>query len=107
MSELARKILLTSVGAIFMTEESIRKSLGDLKVPKDAMAGLLDSVRQQKNQILEIFASEFKNFLSKVKVHEEIQEALKGVEINLQAKIHFDEKSNKPSTKVTVKKTDR
>ncbi len=106
MTDLARRILLTGLGAIFMTEEGIRKSLGDLKVPKDAMAFLLETVRKQKDEILGTVAIELSKFFSKVKVHEEIQKALAGLQLHLDAKLTFDQhkKSADQTPKLTAKK---
>lgn len=104
MTDLARKILLTGVGAIFMTEETVRKSLSELKLPTDAVGALVDSVKKQKNEVLELVAVELGNFFAKVKVHEELQKALKGMQIHLDAKISFDKAGESPRTKVTVKK---
>jgi len=106
MTDLARKILLTGVGAIFMTEETVRKGLGDIKLPTDAMGSLLDTVKKQKDDVLELVAVELGNFFSKVKVHEEVQKALKGMQIHLDAKISFDKAGPHNEAKVTVKKRD-
>lgn len=104
MTDLARKILLTGVGAIFMTEETVRKGLSELKLPTDAVGSLVDTVKKQKNEVLEIVAVELGNFFAKVKVHEELQKALKGMQVHLDAKISFDKSDEIPRTKVTVKK---
>ena len=104
MTDLARKILLTGVGAIFMTEETVRKSLSELKLPTDAVGTLVDTVKKQKNEVLEIIASELGNFFAKVKVHEELQKALKGMQVHLDAKISFDKTGEDHKAKVTVKK---
>jgi hypothetical protein len=103
MTDLARKILLTGLGAIFMTEESVRKTLSEMKIPKDAMGGLLDVVRRQKDDMLGLMAQELSRFFSRVKVHEEIQKALKGMEVSLEAKVSFDKKKNSSSTKISVR----
>jgi len=107
MTDLARRILLTGLGAIFMTEEGIRKSLGDLKVPKDAMGYLVEAVRKQKDDALNLVAVELSRFFSKVRVHEELQKALSGLQLHLDAKLTFDrnKKSNDPPPRISVKKT--
>jgi hypothetical protein len=104
MTDLARKILLTGVGAIFMTEETVRKGLSELKLPTDAVSTLVDTVKKQKNEVLEIVAVELGNFFSKVKVHEELQKALKGMQIHLDAMISFDKPGEVHKAKVTVKR---
>ena len=106
MTEVARRILLTGLGAIFMTEEGIRKSLGDMKLPKDAVGYVLDTVLKQKDELLGLVASELSKFFSKVKVHEEVQKALSGLQLHLDAKLTFDQKKVHPVSppKISVKK---
>lgn len=106
MTDLAKKILLTGVGAIFMTEDAIRKTLSDLKMPTDSVGGVMDALKKQKDEVLQIVAMELSNFLGKVKVHEELQKALKGLHIHLDADISFDRKADKTKAKVTIKKED-
>ncbi len=106
MTDMARKILLTGLGAIFMTEETIRKMLGDLKIPKDAMGYFLDTAVRQKDEMLGLIAAELSKFLSKVKVHEELQKALSGLQMHVDAKLSFDRKNKTAisSPHVTFKK---
>ncbi len=106
MTEIARKVLLTGLGAIFMTEEGIRRTLGDLKIPKDAISALLETVKRQKNDVLSAVATELGNFLSKVKVHEELRKALTGLQLHLDAKLTFDphKKDSEHTPKLTLKK---
>lgn len=106
MTDLAKKILLTGVGAIFMTEDAIRKTLSDLKMPTDSVGGVMDALKKQKDEMLKLVAVELSNFLGKVKVHEELQKALKGLHVHLNADISFDRKGDKTQAKVTIKKED-
>lgn len=106
MAELAKKILLTGLGAVFMTEEGIRKNLGELKVPKEAAHYLLESFRRQKDELLKIIAVELSSFFSKIRVHEEVQKALSGLQIHLDATLTFDrhEAHRRVTPKITVKR---
>ncbi len=106
MTELARKILLTGLGAVFITEEGIRKALSDLKIPKDAMGGLLETVRKQKDDMMGLFADELGKFFTKVRVHEELQNALKGLQLHIDAKLTFDKKKESSHSSFRVKKLD-
>ena len=89
MTELARKVLLTGLGAVLMTEAGIRKSLGDVKIPKEGIASVIDAMRKQKDDVLSLFAAELANFFAKIKVHEEVRKALSGLQIHLDAKVTF------------------
>lgn len=101
--DLARKILLTGVGAIFMGEETVRKSLSDLKLPTDTVGSLLESLKKQKDEITHLIAEEVRGFLTKIRVHEELQKALKGMQIHVDAKISFDQKTGKAKSSVSVR----
>ncbi|HCU24107.1 MAG TPA: hypothetical protein DF383_03740 [Deltaproteobacteria bacterium] len=106
MTEVARRILLTGLGAIFMTEEGIRRNLGELKLPKDVMTYVLDTVLRQKDELLGLVAQELSKFFSKVKLHEELSKALSGLQMHLDAKLTFDRKGphGGGTTKLTIKK---
>ena len=39
--DIVRRAVLTGVGALFMTEEGIRNLVGEMKLPKDALAFLV------------------------------------------------------------------
>lgn len=97
LSEIARKVFLTGLGAIFMTEESIRNALGEMKLPKEAMGYVLDQARKQKNDLISAVAEEFSNFFSKIKVHEEIQKALSKLQVHIDARLSFSPRG-KPQT---------
>jgi hypothetical protein len=106
MTEMARRILLTGLGAIFMTPDTVRKVVGDLKLPKDAMGYFLDTAVRQKDEVLGLLATELSKFLSKIKVHEELQKAFAGLQVHVDAKFNFDQKNKAPSSspKVVIKK---
>lgn len=102
LSEMARKVFLTGLGAIFMTEESIRSALGDMKLPKDAMGFVVDQAKKQKDDLIAAVASEFANFFAKVKVHEEIQKALSKMQIHVEAKLSFSPNGKAVAREVNI-----
>lgn len=108
LPDVAKRILLTGLGAIFMTEEGIRKSLGDIKMPKEAMGYVLDTILKQKDEMLSLVGNELSKFLSKIKVHEEVQKALSGLQLHLDAKLTFDNKKVQAhQPKIGVKKSNQ
>ncbi len=93
--ELAKKIFLTGLGAIFMTEEMIRKTISDLKIPRELASGVLDAAKKHKDDFIAALAKEVAGFLAHIKIHEEVQRALDGMDMHVEAKIHFKKKSKK------------
>jgi hypothetical protein len=50
--EAVKKIFSVGVGAAFLTEESIRNYLADLKLPKDAISFILQSANKGKEELV-------------------------------------------------------
>ena len=51
-ADLMRKVLTVSVGAIFLTEESLRGLVSEFKLPKELLGGILESAGKTKNEFL-------------------------------------------------------
>ncbi len=101
LSEMARKLFLTGLGAVFMTEESIRGALGEIKLPKDAMGFVVDQAKKQKEDLISAVANELSHFFAKIKVHEEVQKALTKLQIHIDANLTFS-----PQGKASLKKVE-
>jgi len=106
LSEMARKIFLTGLGAVFMTEESIRNALGEMKLPKEAMGYVFDQAKKQKDDLIGAVAGEVSKFFSKINVHEEIQKALSALQVHIDARLSFSPKGRAVSNKVKVDVTE-
>jgi Zn/Cd-binding protein ZinT len=98
IAEWVKKTLLTSVGAMFLTEESIRNALMDLKIPKAVITMALSQAEKTKQDISAILAKEIRLFLEKIKIDDLIEKALRNQTIEIKASIKFKGKK-------TLKKT--
>lgn len=52
-ADLVKKALTVGVGAIFLTEESLRGLVSEFKLPKELLTGILDSANKAKNDFLQ------------------------------------------------------
>lgn len=52
-AELVKKALTVGVGAVFLTEESLRSMVSEFKLPKELIATLLDSAAKTKNDFFQ------------------------------------------------------
>ncbi len=89
LSDIAKKLFLTGLGAVFMTEESIRGKIAELKLPKEAVGYVFDQAKKQKDDLISVIANEVSKFFAKIKVHEEIQKALSAMQMHIDARISF------------------
>lgn len=48
-----KKALTVGVGALFLTEEGVRSLMGEVKLPKELLGGILDSANKTKSEFLQ------------------------------------------------------
>lgn len=95
ISEAMKKIVVTGVGTIFLTEETVRSYLGELKLPKELWGGFLENAQKTKQEFLASFAKEAAAALSKVDVAAEAKKFLSGHKMRISIELDFDKKSAK------------
>lgn len=66
LGETLKKVFATGVSAAFMTEESIRTYLGDLKLPKEILGTLVQSASKSKDEITNRVSKEIIGLVSKI-----------------------------------------
>jgi hypothetical protein len=89
-ADLVRKALTVGVGAYFLTEESLRGLVSELKLPKELLAGILDSANRAKNDFLQNLSQDVLSRLSeRVDLKALVQELLETNEIDLQMRIRL------------------
>lgn len=94
LTDILKKVASIGIGAAFMTEDAIKAVVGELPLPKDIVNGLLDSAKQQKDDVVNSVKSEFKTYLSKVDPTKEIDKVLDKYEIRVDAKLTFHRKES-------------
>lgn len=96
--DMFRRALMTGIGSVFMTEESIRSALGDLKMPKEAMNYVVTQADRTKRELIATLARELRNFLDNLELDELLANSLQDTtfEINTTIRVRrTDEGKNK------------
>lgn len=111
--ELVKKTFAAGMGAVFSTEEGLRKVTREMKLPKEVAGYLMDTASTTKDEFLRILAREVREFLQTVNISEEIAKMLTMLSFEVKTEIRFipnDEKWSgvEPDVKanVRVKKSD-
>jgi hypothetical protein len=100
-----RKILTTGVGAALLTEGSLRNAFSESNLTGQARDYLGRQVSKGKAELTKVLVAELKAFLAKVNMHDEIQKALAGMKLEVQATVTLVPRDNvRGSNKFTVKK---
>ena len=87
LGDLARRALTTGIGAVFMSEESLRSQMRDMKLPKEAMNYVVGQADKTKREIVAAIARETREFLSKLEVDKVLARALVGTTVEIQTRI--------------------
>jgi polyhydroxyalkanoate synthesis regulator phasin len=94
--DIIKRIVSVGVGAAFMTDESVKKLLHDLPLPKDIVNGLLQNARQGKTDFLETVRQEIKNQVGRVDAAKLVDDLVERYDIEVNAKVSFKRKENPP-----------
>ena len=77
IADIAKKVVAVGVGAAFLTEESIRSALGEVKLPKEILNSLLQNASKTKEVIADQVTKEIVKIISKIDI---VKEASRFVE---------------------------
>lgn len=66
VTDLVKKVLAVGIGAAFLTEESIRTALKEIKLPKEIVAALLQGASKSKDEITNRVSNEIIKLISKI-----------------------------------------
>lgn len=91
-----RKLFGVGVSAAFMTEESIRQYLGDLKLPKEILNVVLQSAGRSKDEITNRVSNEIIKLVDKIDWVKELARFAETHKFKIQAEIDIIRKEDAP-----------
>lgn len=92
-----RKVVSVGVGAAFMTEESVKKILEDLPLPKEVLTGLIQNAKGAKEDFTNGIREELRNYLTKVDASKIAADILDRYDVEVEAKFKFKKKTDNKS----------
>jgi len=93
LTDMVRELALTGLATFFMTEDSVRKYLKDLKLPKELGSLLLDSIGRKKDDIYSLLGKELTRMLARVDFAQELGKFLQNHRVHVEAKFSFEPKT--------------
>jgi hypothetical protein len=107
LPELVRKAFSFGFSGFFLTEEAIRKALGDT-IPKDWTDFAVDQSERARREFLERLSFEIAQSLEKIDVAAVLRELLEGRTLEVRAEIRLGEKQPGPghhAVQATLRRT--
>lgn len=93
--DILKKAITVGIGAAFLTEESIRALVGELKLPKELVTNLLHQANSTRSEFLGKFSQEImEKIQSKIDPVELVTEILRKNDIELTVKIKVNPKKD-------------
>ena len=92
VSDAIKKVISAGIGAAFMTEESIRSYLAEVRLPKDVMNVLLQSASKSKEELLDRVGNEVVRIISKIDFVEEASRFVEEHKFRISAEVEVIKK---------------
>jgi hypothetical protein len=98
------------LGAVFMSEEGIRRLASQLKLPKEVMGSLLATAEKTKDDLGRVVSEEVRKFLQSPRLKDELLKVVSGMTIEVKAEVRLvparpREEGEAPGVSVTELKT--
>lgn len=103
--DLIKRTLTGTFGALFMSEDGLRQTLSDLKMPKELIQHILQQADHTKRELMQTIARELREFLEVSNFYEEVQRILTSLSFEIRTQIRLvpnDEAFVKPDIKNKV-----
>lgn len=102
VTDTIKKVFTVGVGAAFLTEESIRRYLNDIKLPKEVLGTLLQGANKSKEELMNVVTNEVVNVIKKIDVVQEASRFVEEHKFKISAEIEVVKKTgNEESTSQT------
>src|SRR5688572_31977258 len=89
LSDMMKKALFATIGAVFMTEESVRSYVSESKLPRDIRNYIIQNTGQAKEQFFGYLSKELSQLVLKSDLPKVLEAFLRDHTIELEAKIRF------------------
>ena len=85
--EFVRRMAWAGLGAVFMSEEGIRRLAKQLKLPREALGFLLNQAEKTKDEIGRVVSEEIRKFLQSERLRDEMLKLIAGMTIEVRAEV--------------------
>ncbi len=95
--ELVQRLFVAGMGAVFTSEEGIRKLAKEVSLPKDVTKYLVSQAQTTRNELFRIVAGELRTFLESINLGAELTKILTSLTFEIKMQVRLLP-SDKPGT---------
>jgi hypothetical protein len=85
--DFVRRMAWAGLGAVFMSEEGVRKVASQLKLPKEALGFLLSQAEKTKDEVGRVVSEEVRKFLQSDRLRDEMLKLIAGMTLEVRAEV--------------------
>jgi hypothetical protein len=89
LPDIVKRTFYAGLGAVFTTEEGIRKIASDFHLPKDVANFLIQQAANSKDELFRIVAKELRAFLETINLNQELQKLLTSLSFEIKTEVRF------------------
>lgn len=89
MPEVIKRALFTGAGMLFMTEEGVRRALGEFNLPREAVNYFIKQSERSKEELFGIVQRELNRFLSRIDISRMTKDVVDGISLEIHTTITF------------------
>ena len=93
--KLVKRTFAAGMGAVFTTEEGIRRLTKEMTLPKEVAGYLVDTASSTKDEVMDTISREVREFLGSVNLTDEIAKILTTLSLEVTTEIRFVPNSKK------------
>jgi hypothetical protein len=103
--DLVKRMLEAGLERLSEGPDSVRRVVGDLRLPREALGSILSQIDETKTGIYRVVAKEVRDFLEQTSFAEEITRALTALSFEIRTEVRFipNEARGRPSPEVRSK----
>ncbi len=102
VTELVKKVLAVGIGAAFLTEESIRNAVKEIKLPKEIINALLQGAAKSKDDITNKVTNEVIKIIQKIDFVKEASRFVEDHKFKVSAEIEVIKKNDQQRNRSTL-----
>ena len=87
--DFVRRMAWAGLGAVFMSEEGIRRLASQLKLPKEVLGTLLAQAEKTKDDLGRVVSEEVRKFLQSPRLRDELLKVVSGMTIEVKAEVRL------------------
>ena len=106
VADFVKRTVVGGIGSLLFTEEGVRRTVADLKLPKEMLGALMGQAEKTRDEVTGALRKEIRKFLNSDAFKAQLLDLLKGVTLEVKAEVRLKPSPEVLDLKMRVKGTE-